>query len=190
MISMARVQILLTNVDKKLFQQGWPRELESELFNTKFPQLRSRLSYFSPLPFLNRIVIIFADETSAGQVYDYLIENHPGNVRVYLSESLLPQRSNSETDTERISKNSSGGGERPILSLNTAQEANVSSPTLSPDRAGSPTLLRFDKNSEFHLYQEPLPKNQKQPLQVGTKCLWQDQGQPMSPSITLDEFTH
>ena len=81
MISMARVQILLTNVDKKLFQQGWPRELESELFNTKFPQLRSRLSYFSPLPFLNRIVIIFADETSAGQVYDYLIENHPGNVR-------------------------------------------------------------------------------------------------------------
>ncbi|CAR28548.1 hypothetical protein ZYGR_0S01810 [Zygosaccharomyces rouxii] len=190
MISMARVQIILTNVDKKLFKQGWPRDLESELFSTKFPQLKPQLSYFSPLPFLNRIVIIFADEASASQVYNYLVENHPDDVKVYLSESLLSQRSNSENDTDRISRSKNGAGERPILSLNTAQEANVSSPTLSPDRTGSPTLLRFDDNSEFHLYQEPLPKNQKQPLQVGTKCLWQDQGQPMSPSITLDEFTH
>lgn len=187
---MARVQILLTNVDKKLFQQDWPRDLEVELFSTKFPQLKSQLSYFSPLPFLNRIVIIFTDEKSASEVYDYLTENHPSNVRVYLSESLLSQRSNSESETERIGKSGSNGGEKPILSLNTAHEGNISSPTLSPDRAGSPTLLKFDKNSEFHLYQEPLPKNQGQPLQVGTKCLWQDQRQPMSPSITLDEFTH
>lgn len=192
MISMARVQILLTNVDKKLFKQEWPRDLESELFNDKFPELKSQLKYFSPLPFLNRIVIIFCDETSASKVYDYLLGKHPDGVKVYLSESLLPQRSNSETDAERINQSNNGvtDGGKPILSLNTSQEMSASSPTLySPDRAGSPTLLKFDENSEAHLYQEPLPKHKKQPLQIGTKCLWQDQGQPMSPSITLDEFT-
>lgn len=189
---MSKTQILLTNVNKVLFQEGWARDLESKLFDQEFPHLRSKVSYYSPLPFLNRIVIIFKDEASANRVYDYLVsvDHVPEHVKVYLSESLLSQRSNSESDTGKISGRTVNGN-KPILSLNTTeQDGNLTSPTLSPDRAGSPTLLKFDENSEYHRYQEPLPKNEKQPIQVGTRCLWKDVGQPMSPSITLDEFEH
>lgn len=175
-----RTQVLITNVSKQLFDQGWPRDLDRELFDHKFPGLRCQLSYYTPLGFLSRIVIIFKDEQSALKVFHYLKGRLTGEQKVYLSESLLAKpASHSDGEAEQV---------RPQLRLRTSSDA--SSPSLSPDRAESPTLLKFDNQSKLHLYQEPLPKEHIEPLAQGTRCLWEDLEQPMSPSITLDEFKH
>ncbi|AQZ15061.1 RCN2 (YOR220W) [Zygosaccharomyces parabailii] len=175
-----KTQVLITNVSKELFEQGWPRDLDRELFEQKFPSLKPQLCYYTPLGFLSRIVIIFKDEQSALQVFQYLQGRVTDQQKVYLSESLLAKPpSHSDGEVEQT---------RPQLSLNTSSD--VASPTLSPERTDSPTLLKFDNQSELHPYQEPLPKEHAESLVHGTRCLWEDLEQPLSPSITLDEFRH
>ncbi|CCK68002.1 Rcn2p KNAG_0A03140 [Huiozyma naganishii CBS 8797] len=185
--SSQKTQILITSVPKTLFSEGMPKRLESRLFEDVFPQLRAKVEYFTPLPFLNRVVIILADESATREVYDYLRahadELVPGPIKLFMTESLLASRSRSfdDRDGSRTSEDAAAAaataalasndpaqqGRPPILSLDTnpkrtgVQMSSLSagSPSLSPDRSSveSPTLLKFNRDEEPHYYQEPRP---------------------------------
>ncbi|SMN20230.1 similar to Saccharomyces cerevisiae YOR220W RCN2 Protein of unknown function [Maudiozyma saulgeensis] len=178
-MSQPKTQILITGIPKTRFTKKWPESLQSQLFEKDFPDYKAKLSYFTPLPFLSRIVIILDDETSAKNVYDYLlpiITKEGDDMKIFLTESLLLPRSRSFDDTENVShiRRKSSVTEslldsgKPILSLDTdptitgvnATSLSIGSPSLSPDTAnvGSPTLLKFSNDSKPYYYKEPLPQ--------------------------------
>ena len=61
-----RTQILITDIPSGKFTSKWPTQLEKTLFKEQFPNLQSHLQYYTPLPFLNRIIIIFDNEDGRG----------------------------------------------------------------------------------------------------------------------------
>ncbi|QLL30926.1 hypothetical protein HG536_0A07410 [Torulaspora globosa] len=170
----ARTQILITDIPKIKFDSKWPEDLEKELFEREFVDLKRKLQYYTPLAFLNRIVIIFDDEAAAETVYEYLKDRLRNfSYRIYLAESLLAKpRAKSMDDAE---ESDSPGGEsqnhcKPVLSINTYRSTGASSlslslgsPSLSPEKNSldSPTLLKFDSQSKAHYYQEPLPRSDR-----------------------------
>ena len=86
-----KTQILITDIPKNKFTQKWPKTIETLLFDKKFPELKSKLQYFTPLPFLQRIVIILNDPKSALKLYDFLKDGKYVNkpMKLFLTESLL-----------------------------------------------------------------------------------------------------
>lgn len=209
-----RTQILITDIPKKQLESKWPVELERQLFEQKFPELKRKLQYYTPLAFLNRIVLIFEDEVAAVKVYDYLKESLLGNghsFRIYLTESLLARPRAKSVDQVRESSEQIGGKDKPVLSIDTdtsktgvnSSSLSLGSPSLSPDRNNldSPTLLKFDNESKLHYYQEPLPgmhKTRSPPrfsptLKINTTASGSSgdlNRPPPSPSITINGFPH
>ena len=183
-MSQAKTQILITGVPKTRFTAKWPEDLEKQLFVTQFPQHKSKLSYYSPLAFLNRIVIILDDEESAKQIYEFLqpiVTKAGDDMKIFLTESLLVPRSRSVDDTANVTPVRKGSitealleSGKPILSLDTnpsntgvnANSLSIGSPSLSPQRnnAGSPTLLKFSDDSKPCYYKEPLPQSASQTI--------------------------
>lgn len=211
-----RTQILITDISKRQFESKWPVELKTELFERKFPELKRKLQYYSPLAFLNRIVIIFDDEPAAVRVYEYLRDSvlkNDQSCRVYLAESLLARpRAKSADDSQELSEQEAEK-RKPVLSIDTepshtgvnASSLTLGSPSLSPERGtlDSPTLLKFDNESKPHYYQEPLPNLDKSrsssqipsSLRISTTNSSHSSRTdlnrpPPSPSITINEFYH
>ncbi|KAL3231471.1 Regulator of calcineurin 2 [Nakaseomyces bracarensis] len=181
-----KTQVLITDVPKEKFDKKWPKELEHKLFE-KYPELRPRLQYFTPLPFMDRVIIIMDDEESATKVYEYLKTVEPttsqadSEIKLYMTESLLSNRFRSRSTGEVAEESDSlgtqahsqvdNGTDKPVLSLDTnpvrtgidAGSLAMGSPSLSPDRRSSvesPTLLKFADGDRAHLYQEPLPNKE------------------------------
>ncbi|KAJ9569333.1 RCN2 [Nakaseomyces glabratus] len=179
-----KTQVLITDVPKNKFDSKWPDTLEKKLFKEKYPQYRKHLQYFTPLPFLDRVIIILDDEAATMEIYEYLQKEEPSvvndkSIKLYLTESLLSNRFRSrsmgESSPEDSNAASNGSadsnsaiGDKPILSLDTnpvstginVQSLAMGSPSLSPDRRTSlesPTLLKFANDEKAHLYREPLP---------------------------------
>lgn len=174
-----KTQVLITDVPKVKFN-GWPKELEKRIFG-KYPELRKHLQYFTPLPFMNRVIIIMDEESAAVKVYEYLRDEEPttsknDEIKLYMTESLLANRFRSRSMGEPVSDDSepntpTGESKLPILSLDTnpvttgidAGSLAMGSPSLSPDRRSSvesPTLLKFGDVDHAHLYREPLPNKE------------------------------
>ena len=86
-----KIQILITDIPKEKFTQDWPKTIETLLFETKFPELKTKLQYFTPLPFLQRIVIILNDSKSALKLYEFLKDGGYVNkpMKLFLTKSLL-----------------------------------------------------------------------------------------------------
>lgn len=156
--SMKKTQILITDIPKNKFSEEWPKWLEKQLFEDKFPELKINLQYFTPLSFLNRIVIIMDTEASTITIYEYLkdvIARDSVKMKLYMTESLLisnvngsdknPIRSRSFDDVNKYTNNNNNGQEikldpikdltslrKPILSLDTnPQTTGVSLNSLS-----------------------------------------------------------
>lgn len=167
-----RTQILITDIPKKQFDSKWPETLEKELFEGEFAGLKQKLQYYTPLAFLNRIVIIFDDEPAAKNVYAHLkhrLQNLP--YKIYLAESLLVKPRAKSVDDLNESDGAGANARvdgKPVLSINTdpsntgikSSSLSLGSPSLSPERnpLESPTLLKFDRQSKAHYYKEPLPR--------------------------------
>lgn len=159
-----KTQILITDIPKDKFTQKWPSTIEKLLFETKFPELRSKLQYFTPLPFLQRIIIILDDSQSAHKLYDFLKDGNYINkpLKIFLTESLLvgsnPRARSFDDSTKttnsfdkitnpfldlarpsRVDNNNNNNDTaRPILSLETDPlKTGVTSNSLC---AGSPSL--------------------------------------------------
>ncbi|SCV03193.1 LAMI_0H06216g1_1 [Lachancea mirantina] len=203
-----KTQILITDVSKAQFTKEWPKALEEQLFKTQFPELKKHCTYYTPLAFLNRIVIIFDDEQATLKVYEYLDKNFATDgIKLYLTESLLGKpRARSHED----------------LSHALHEPANVEpaadfsspcgSPSLSPESVdvSSPTALKFPGDEKMRLYKEPPPKSDahhhdstsnsfagetqllhKPQLSLDVSSVKDSRAgpsTPVSPSITLNEF--
>ncbi|QHS76314.1 Rcn2p [Saccharomyces paradoxus] len=174
-----RTQILITDIPSGKFASKWPTQLEKTLFKEQFPNLQSRLQYYTPLPFLNRIIIIFDNEDDTLQVFKFLqqllAKENGGPMKLFVTESLLNNqhpRSRSTDDAISLQDNSSPLLEdhrsKPLLSINTdpgvtgidSSSLNKGGSSLSPDKSSleSPTLLKLSMDSKPFSYQEPLPK--------------------------------
>lgn len=103
--SFEKTQILITDIPKDKFIKKWPASLENEIFKDNFPDLRSKLQYFTPLQFLNRIVIIMNDSESTQQIYHYLKDKVISKpMKIFITESLLGNqqpRANSFDDSAK-----------------------------------------------------------------------------------------
>ncbi|KAH3902276.1 uncharacterized protein SCODWIG_01102 [Saccharomycodes ludwigii] len=178
-------QILITDIPKEQFNNDWPSALKKELFEKKFPELLPDLLYYTPLPFLSRLIIIFNKESCARRVYDYITGKDNGikivpGVNIYLVESLLQKKHRSKSFTGSINQLPS------VITTDLQQEI---SSTLSPNSINnvntSPTVLKYDNKVRY--YQEPLPKctpvniaNQQQQQQQQ-----QQQASPVTPSFMM-----
>lgn len=184
---MSKTQILITDIPSECFKQKWPEQLEKELFEDKFPEFKAQLFYYTPLSFLNRIIIILSDEATTLKVFNYvhsLVQDQGRKVKMYLTESLLSKPRSKSTDDvsnlpEQKSQDQESRNDKPILSIDTnplstgvnSSSLSIGSPSLSPDRTclESPTLLKFDNQSKLHYYKEPLPKlNRRESLNTST----------------------
>ncbi|SCV05772.1 LANO_0H14840g1_1 [Lachancea nothofagi CBS 11611] len=207
-----KTQILITDIPHQEFDNGWPQTLQKQLFDEKFPHLKKHCQYYTPLAFLHRVVIIFDQEDATLAVHSFLVQDLASKpVKVYLTESLLSRsRSKSEDSTKNSEDIEFHTFKRPQLSLDTQGSQGISV-ALSPERADthSPTAMKFPNDGKVHYYQEPLPKPEspeKQDTTPGsTKLLYQPHltlntaytghssdsisSVPVSPSITLDEFS-
>lgn len=200
---MSKTQILITDIENEKFAEGWPQTLESVLFKEQFPEIEPE--FFSPLPFLHRIVIILRTDVEAGQVYGflkgYLLANKTSHgCKVYLTESLISRpRARSFNDV----KSDGTGDTKPVLRIDTSsysvpavplcrpRRGSISSPSsLSPDQPISPTRVRLQDDQEEYFYMEPAPSKSKQndaPIVEGSTSL-QTASKPMrSRHITLRE---
>ncbi|SCU89505.1 LAFA_0E18624g1_1 [Lachancea sp. 'fantastica'] len=209
--SVPKTQILITDVPHHEFADGWPQKLQKQLFEQKFPELKSRCQYYTPLAFLNRVVLIFDEEQATLPVYHFLVEQLESKkpIKVFLTESLLTRPRSRSHDTSATDEVDFQTFKKPQLSLETQNTTSASS-SLSPERIGtlSPTAMKFPEDGKIHYYQEPLPKpehhEEGNSKQKETKLLHQSRlslntsntGQssesvmstPASPSITLNEF--
>ncbi|EJS41654.1 YOR220W [Saccharomyces arboricola H-6] len=175
-----RTQILITDIPTDKFTSKWPTHLEKTLFKEQFPNLQSHLQYYTPLPFLNRIIIIFDNEDDTLHVFEFLQEllakENGGSMKLFVTESLLNNqhpRSRSTDDAAALQGNNSSPlveehHSKPLLSINTdpgvtgmdGSSLNRGGSSLSPDKSSfeSPTLLKLSTDSKPFSYQEPLPK--------------------------------
>lgn len=181
-MSQPKTQILITDIPKDKFTGKWPEQIEKKLFSATFPQYKAKLEYFTPLAFLNRIVIILNDEQSANDIYNFLIPiiSQEEGIKVFLTESLLLPRSRSFDDTEnqlsvlnKAPNNNNVGQTRrgsisemfldsgkPILSLDTnplrtgvdVSSLSVGSPSLSPDKCNLNTPTLLKFDAESKPY--------------------------------------
>ncbi|AGO11356.1 AaceriACR105Wp [[Ashbya] aceris (nom. inval.)] len=208
---MARTQILITDVPKERFDEQWPQQLRHEMA-ARFPDVEPE--YFTPLSFLNRVVIIFRNEADTTRVHEWLRERFTREqYKVYLSEPLVgkprgrsltaasPQMADGAEETEV---------ERPLLQIDTASAVDSAagglfppSPSLSPDKQISPTKIKFPDDPKVHYYMEPAPERHTPVPQQGTgvpsdpsgtQYLYRGRSRsprdnmPLSPSITLNRF--
>ncbi|CCE63805.1 hypothetical protein TPHA_0F03240 [Tetrapisispora phaffii CBS 4417] len=164
-MAVLKSQILITDIPKATFSSDWSAKLKSSIFEEHFPEAVRNLQYYTPLQFLNRIVIILDDETVATKIYEYLrteklILNL--NAKLYLTENLTKPRSKSSSQVGldmplsddflnlRVDPNSSakqpgedGAFAKPLLSIDTdpshtgisTASLQVGSPSLSPDKS-------------------------------------------------------
>ncbi|CAI4036513.1 hypothetical protein SMKI_15G3600 [Saccharomyces mikatae IFO 1815] len=174
-----RTQILITDISSGKFASKWPTQLEKTLFKEQFPNLQKHLQYFTPLPFLNRIIIIFDNEDDTLQVFKFLQEllakENGGSMKLFVTESLLNNqhpRSRSTDDAVSLQGDSlpslEGHRSKPLLSINTdpgvtgidSTSLSKGGFSLSPDKSSleSPTFLKLSTDSKPFSYQEPLPK--------------------------------
>lgn len=174
-----RTQILITDIPSGKFTSKWPTQLEKTLFKEQFPNLQSRLQYYTPLPFLNRIIIIFDNEDDTLQVFKFLQgllpKENGDSMKLFVTESLLNSqhpRSRSTDDAAAFQGDGSPfleeGHSKPLLSINTdpgvtgidGSSLNKGGSSLSPDKSSleSPTFLKLSTDSKPFSYQEPLPK--------------------------------
>ncbi|AAS51331.1 ACR105Wp [Eremothecium gossypii ATCC 10895] len=208
---MARTQILITDVPKARFDEQWPQLLRREMA-ISFPDVEPE--YFTPLSFLNRVVIIFRGEEDTARVYEWLRERCAReHYKVYLSEPLVGKpRGRSLT---AVSPQAGDGAEeaeveRPLLQIDTASAADSAagglfppSPSLSPDKQISPTKIKFPDDPKVHYYMEPAPERHTPVPERGTgvpsdpsgtqflyrgRSLSPRDNMPLSPSITLNRF--
>ncbi|SCU93567.1 LAME_0F04258g1_1 [Lachancea meyersii CBS 8951] len=208
----SKTQILITDIPHQDFANGLPQKLQKLLFEEQFPSLKSHCQYYTPLAFLNRVVLIFDQEEATLTVHEFLLEHLASQkpIKVFLTESLLAKPRSKSHDSSPIDNVEFHTFKKPQLSLDTQGSPN-GSPSLSPDRADprSPTAMKFPDDGKIHYYQEPLPKSESperdNTSQEGTKLLYQPRlslnttntgrssdsfmSAPVSPSITLNEFT-
>lgn len=171
---MLRTQILITDVADEKFSHGWPQELEKELFERTYPNIVP--DFYSPLPFLHRIVIILHTDEEAEIIHDYLkkyLEEdlNKQNYKIYRTESLISRpRARSMNDVGA----DLGEDGRPVLKIDTSasgsstsvrdilQESIATHSTLSsPDQPISPTRLRLQDGQKEYFYMEPPPSKVK-----------------------------
>ncbi|SCU82752.1 LADA_0C07712g1_1 [Lachancea dasiensis] len=205
-----KTQILITDVPQRDFDKEWPQDLQKQLFEQNFPDLKKHCLYYTPLAFLRRVVIIFDEEEATNAIHEYLVRELAAShqsVKIHLTESLLSKpRARSQESLSNAEEVDFQTFKRPQLSLRT-DSSQPASPSLSPDRSSShsPTAMRFPDDHKIHYYQEPLPKVHDEGNRSGAaKLLYEPRltlnttntGQssdslspaPMSPSITLNEF--
>ncbi|EDO16338.1 hypothetical protein Kpol_1059p28 [Vanderwaltozyma polyspora DSM 70294] len=201
-----KTQILITDVPKERFSSSWPQNLEKILFEEKFPHLKPKVQYYTPLAFLNRIVIILDDEKTTLDIYNYLkehenIKNSP--MKLFITENLLKPRSKSSSNANDGVGLDSDKELQPILSLDTnplhtgieSSSLSLGSSALSPDSGlDSPTLLKIsdETDSKPYMYREPLPcsKSVSEISTTRSLSVESDNNQvPKSPSIRVHDFT-
>ncbi|KAM3163677.1 Regulator of calcineurin 2 [Lachancea thermotolerans] len=206
-----KTQILITDVPAQDFACGWPQQLQSQLFDREFPQLKHSCLYYTPLAFLHRVVLIFDQEPATLQVHEFLTRALAGKpVKIFLTESLLakPRAKSFDAAPDHVPDFDVEPRAKPQLSLDT-HSSPANSPSLSPDRSDphSPTALKSLEDGKVHLYQEPLPAPDapgddasprgetkllyKPRLSLDTRSSGASHSSfsvPMSPSITLNEF--
>lgn len=140
--SETKTQILITDIPKEKFTQKWPKTIETLLFETEFPLLKPKLQYFTPLPFLQRIIIILDDPQSATEIFEFLRDGDyvQKPLKLFLTESLLVGSSRSRSFDS--SSNNSVTFDRttnPFLELN-KHISNYSPESGSQDNATKPIL--------------------------------------------------
>ena len=144
MRKLAKTQVLVTDLDTERFTLGWPRELEQKLFKEQFPEVSPE--YYTPLPFLHRIIIILRSDIDANKVYEFLQRQVKEDAsmmkcKVFLTESLISKprsrsfddkaaaacaalaqrRSASSFDLKSVGAgSSSGSAAKPVLKVNTS----------------------------------------------------------------------
>lgn len=178
-----KTQILITDIPRDAFTSNWPNELRSKLFSIKFPQYFKLLNYFTPLAFMNRIILILDTEYAANDIYNFLQnektnknDKYLNSSKLFLTESLItkprsnstPTLSNTTTTTTSTNKQE----ETPVLSIDTNPHSTGinknslerGSISLSPDSSSlmSPTLLSMEGNDTKRYYMEPKPDSRKQ----------------------------
>ncbi|CCH63039.1 hypothetical protein TBLA_0J00390 [Henningerozyma blattae CBS 6284] len=109
-----KTQILITDIPQQAFKSDWPSTLYNLLFVDKFPLIKSDLLYYTPLAFMNRIVLIFGNEENTLKIYDFLknFQSMKNNVnsrnlqeaKIFINEPLITrQRAKSVDDIDPLS---------------------------------------------------------------------------------------
>lgn len=169
----AKTQILITDIPKDKFSEKWPTTLENEIFRDHFPNLRLKLQYFTPLQFLNRIVIIMLDQDSTEQIYQFLKDKVISKpMKIFMTESLLGNqqpRANSCDDAikSNIEFNDStnpfrvAGNDSPETVAETFANTNL-------DTTTSPLASRSNSNSSIKVSRnKPILSLDTNPLKTG-----------------------
>lgn len=173
-----KTQILITDIPKDKFTQKWPKTIETLLFETKFPELRSKLQYFTPLPFLQRIVIIFDDSTSASKTYDFLKDGKCVNkpMKLFLTESLL------------IGSNPRACSFDDSMNDNFTPYDKTTNPFSHINSIKSSANKNIDKESQENLKEKPILSLETNPLKIGVATGSLSLGSPsLSPNNSLLE---
>lgn len=174
-----KTQILITDIPKEKFTQKWPQTIETLLFKTKFPELKSKLQYFTPLPFLQRIIIILDDPHSATKIFEFLRDGDyvQKPLKLFLTESLLGGSSRSRSFDDSANNNSIPFDRttNPFLDLNKHMTSNDSQDGSSQDTSTRP-ILSLETN--------PLKTGiTTGSLAVGSPSLSPDNGTLESPTL-------
>lgn len=174
-----KTQILITDIPKEKFTQKWPNTIETLLFKTKFPELKSKLQYFTPLPFLQRIIIILDDPQSAMKLFEFLRDGDyiQKPLKLFLTESLLSGSSRSRSFDDSASNDSIPFDRttNPFLDLNKHTISNDLQDGSSQDNSTRP-ILSLETN--------PLKTGiSSGSLAVGSPSLSPDNGTLESPTL-------
>lgn len=195
---MSKTQILITDIGKDKFENSWADDLRKMLFEREF--LTIRPEYFTPLPFLNRIVIIFRNEDDALKIYEYLQKYLLGTkVKLCLTESLIGKTRSASADLCEYDNNDDTTRHMTVDTSidNSKSESICNSSSLSPDLPISVTKLKFPDDPHVRYYKEPAPEKLKLKISDDktnsnlTHFLYKSKTSddlPPSPSIVLNEF--
>ncbi|QEU60605.1 Rcn2 [Kluyveromyces lactis] len=143
-----KTQILVTDLDSDKFNEGWPRSLEETLFQKQFPHITPE--YYSPLPFLHRIVIILSSEDEAVRVFQF-VQNYVREAlgltdcKVYLTESLISKpRSKSVDDKDVNSTTSTAAAAAAVKTQSQSRSQTTSDSTESSNHSGKKPVLKVN----------------------------------------------
>ncbi|AET41603.1 Rcn2p Ecym_8325 [Eremothecium cymbalariae DBVPG len=210
---MGKTQILITDIPRERFDERWPQEVERRL-RKEFSNVEP--DYFTPLSFLDRIVIILRRERDTADVYEWLKrELVEDPIKIYLTEPLInkPRSRSAVAGRDRAGKDEDlemdkgvlDKDGKPVLKIDISAAEGLglgSSPKLSPEKQISPTRLRFPDDPKVYYYMEPAPERSptgpkfSEPCSScsnGTQYLYRGRSpsltdkMPSSPSITLNQ---
>lgn len=146
-----KTQILVTNLDSEKFNEGWPRSLEETLFQKQFPHITPE--YYSPLPFLHRIVIILSSEDEAVRVFQF-VQNYVREVlgltdcKVYLTESLISKPRSKSVDDKDVNSTAAAAAAASAAvktqSQSQSQSQTTSDSTESSNHSGKKPVLKVN----------------------------------------------